>query len=122
MADFEKMYAGSWYTITGVGGNKQEWKNGYQALMNQANIGTIKEWVEFTGAEMNAYYGLTDTNAYPDDLNFLAFPLDDLNVGKLAMFKLQMQDRWFDDIVANNAARQKEIDRKKGIKNAPDRP
>lgn len=114
MTDFEKMYAGSWYTITGVGGDEQEFKDGYQDLLTKAGIGTIREWVAFTGDEMNRYYGLTDTNAYPYDLHFLAFPLDGMDVGKLAMFKLQMQDRWFDDIVANNAVRQREIDRRRG--------
>ena len=110
MVDFEKLDAGSWYTISGVGGDEHEWKNGYQDMLTQAGIGTIKEWVEFSGAAMNSHYGLTDTNAYPDDLHFLAFPLDGLDVGKLAIFKLQMQDRWFDDIVANNAVRQRQID------------
>ena len=114
MTDFEKMYAGSWYTITGVGGDETEWKDGYQDLLTKAGIGTIREWVAFTGDEMNRYYGLTDTNAYPHDLHFLAFPLDGLDAGKLAMFKLQMRDRWFDDIVDNNAVHQREIDRRRG--------
>lgn len=120
MTDFEKMYAGSWYTIIGTGGDEAEWKNGYQDMLK--DVGTIREWVAFTGDEMNRYYELTDNNAYPCDLHFLAFPLDGLDVEKLAIFKLIMQDRWFDDIVANNAARQKEIDRKKGVQNALDRP
>lgn len=111
MADFDKMYSGSWYTITGVGGDEAEWKSGYQKMLEDSGIGKISEWVEFTGAEMNVRYGLTDENAYPDDLHFLAFPLDGLNVGKLAIFKMQMQDRWFDDIVANNDVRQRRIDR-----------
>ena len=33
--------------------------------------------------------------------HFLAFPLDGLNVNKLAILKLQLGDRWFDDIVDN---------------------
>ena len=114
IVNFDVMERGSWYTITGAGGNVEEWKTGYQDLMNEEGIGTIKEWVEFTGADMNARYGLTDDNAYPDDLHFLAFPLDGLDGDKLAMFKLRMRDRWFDDIVANNAIRQIEINRGKG--------
>ena len=78
MTDFEKMYDGSWYTITGVGGDETEWKNGYQDMLTKAGIGTIREWVAFTGDEMNRYYGLTDNNAYPCDRHFLAFPLDGL--------------------------------------------
>lgn len=112
MADFDKMYSGSWYTITGVGGDETEWKDGYQKLLDEQGIGTIKEWVEFTGAEMNTRYGLTGDNAYPDDLHFLAFPLDGMDVPKLAIFKMRMQDRWFDDIVDNNTERQNEINRR----------
>ena len=106
MADFDKMYDGSWYTICGCGGDIEEWKAGYQDLLGKAEIGTIKEWVEFTGKEMNAYYGLKGNNAYPASYRFLAFPLDGLDVSKLAVFKLRMGDRWFDDIVDNNARRQ----------------
>lgn len=98
----DKAYNGSYYTIIGAGGDLQEWKNGYQELLNKENIGTIKEWITFTGSDMNTKYNLTGDNAYPNDLTFLAFPLDGLNIGKLAMFKLRMEDRWFDDIVDNN--------------------
>lgn len=98
----DKAYNGSYYTIIGAGGDLQEWKNGYQELLNKEGIGTIKEWITFTGADMNNKYQLKGDNAYPNDLTFLAFPLDGLNIGKLAMFKLRMEDRWFDDIVDNN--------------------
>lgn len=104
---FDMLEKGSWYTITGCGGDLQEWKDGYQDLLNQEGIGTIQQWVEFTGADMNRYYKLTGTNAYPQGIHFLAFPLDGLDVGKLSMFKLRMEDRWFDDIVANNAVRER---------------
>lgn len=57
---------------------------------------------------MNEEYDLEGNNAYPDDLNFLAFSLEGLDIGKLAIFKLQAQDRWFDDIVDNNRSRQEE--------------
>lgn len=106
MINFEKMEKGSWYTITGCGGDLNKWKNGYQKMLNEQGIGTITEWEEFTGADMNEQYHLTGDNAYPDDLHFLAFSLDGLDAGKLAMFKLRMGDRWFDDIVSNNLHRE----------------
>ena len=106
MTNFEKMYNGSWYTITGAGGDINEWKEGIQNLLTKDNIGTVKEWEVFSGEEMNELGHLTGTNAYPDDLTFIAFSLDGLNTGKLAMFKLRMGDRWFDDIVDNNAERE----------------
>lgn len=41
---------------------------------------------------------------FRDDLTVLTFPLDGLHVGKLAMFKLTMEDRWFDDVTDNMTA------------------
>lgn len=94
-------YDGSYYTIIGCGGDLQEWKDGYQKLLDEQNIGTITKWIEFKGKDMNEELQLNGQDKYRDDLQFLAFSLDGLNVGKLAMFKLQMGDRWFDDIVDN---------------------
>ena len=99
-------YEGSYYTITGCGGDLNEWKAGYEKMLADEGIGKPIKWIDFTGKDMNEIYNLTDNNAYPEDLHFLAFPLDGLEVGKLAIFKLTMQDRWFDDIVDNNARRE----------------
>ena len=104
---FETMYKGSWYTIEGAGGDLSDWEKGYQKMLDEQEIGTIRTFVSFSGKEMNEHYGLTRSNRYQDDLTFLAFPLDGLDVGKLAMFKIAMGDRWFDDIVDNNARREK---------------
>lgn len=103
---FEKAYKGSWYTITGCGGDIEEWKKGYTDILEQRGIGTIKEFHTFTGKEYNDEFGLTGNNRYPDDLTFLTFPLDGLNIGKLAPLKLMMEDRWFDDIVSNDLRRE----------------
>ena len=111
---FSKAYAGSWYTITGCGGDINDWKKGYTDMLNKENIGTPKEWFEFTGKDMNEEYELTGRNAYANDLHFLAFGLDDLNIDKLAMFKLAMGDRWFDDIVENNRFYQKKYGEEEG--------
>lgn len=58
----------------------------------------------FKGSVMNSIYGLTESNAYPDDLTFLVIP-DYYN----PIVKLQLGARWFDDIVANNQIRQNAI-------------
>lgn len=104
----QKAYEGSYYTIIGCGGDLNEWKCGYQDHLFKEDVGTIKEWIEFTGKDMNETYHLTGTNAYQDDLHFLAFPLDGLNINKLAIFKIMMGDHWFDDIVDNNLRRGQE--------------
>lgn len=97
----EKAYNGSYYTITGCGGDLDEWKEGYQDFLNKEEIGTITEWLEFTGKDINDELELEGNNRYQDNLQFLAFNLDGLNIGKLALFKIQMEDRWFDDIIDN---------------------
>ena len=103
---FEEAYEGSYYTIIGCGGDIEDWKDYYKKMLKENDIGTVKEWHEFSGKDMNDYYNLTGDNRYSDDLHFLMFPLDDLDIGKLAMFKLTMGDRWFDDIVENNRRRE----------------
>lgn len=97
----KEAYNGSYYTITGCGGDLSEWKKGYQDILNQEEIGAISKWIEFTGKEMNEEFELQGNDIYPDDLHFLAFSLDKLHIGKLSMLKLRMGDRWFDDIVNN---------------------
>lgn len=98
----DQMYKGSYYTITGAGGDLQEWVNGYIDYLQKDEIGTPKEFFIFKGEDMNRKYQLSDPVAYNKDLTFISFPLDHLDVGKLAMFKIRMRDRWFDDIVDNN--------------------
>lgn len=106
--DFNKFYKGSYYTVTGCGGDINEWKDGYAEMFKSQGIGIIKEFEVFKGKDMNDFYKLEGNNKYPDDLTFLAFPLDGLNVPKLAIFRIQMNDKWFDDIVDNNEKRKKE--------------
>ena len=99
-------YEGSYYTIVGAGGDQKEWQDGYNKMLREQGIGEVTKWIAFTGKAMNEEFSLTGDNKYPDDLHFLAFPLDGLDVGKLAMFKIRMRDRWFDDIVSNNVYRE----------------
>ena len=106
--DLDLLYNGSAYTITGAGGDLNEWVKGYEKLLTEENIGTPQKWYTFKGKVMNDKYDLSGDNRYPDDLTFLCFNLEGLNVGKLAVFKLKMQDRWFDDIVNNNLEREGE--------------
>lgn len=58
----------------------------------------------FTGKEMNEVYGLTESNAYPDDLTFVCIP----NYYN-PLVKIEIHARWFDDIVDNNSIKQRGI-------------
>jgi hypothetical protein len=106
-AQFDEMYKGSYYTIVGCD-NVQEYEDAYKQMLRDAGLPEPIRWVSFTGQSMNAIYQLIGEDAYPDDLNFLAFSLNGMgsNGGKLALFRLQNGDSWFDDIVDNNARAQ----------------
>lgn len=97
------------FTIEGAGGDLNEWCAGLNEMLNQKGIGQVKEFYTFSGELMNNIYHLTGKNRYPNDFTFLCFKLDDLDVGKLAMFKLEFRARWLDDIVDNNAAREQNV-------------
>lgn len=101
-ADLKKAYDGSYYTILGAGGSLDDWINGYEELMEKAGIGKPTEWVKTTGGAINDYARPSKArDFFHSDLVVLMFPLDGLHTGKLAMFKMQMEDRWFDDIADN---------------------
>ena len=96
----EDAYNGSWFTIEGAGGDINDWVNGITEELEKLKIGTPKEWIVFKGKQISDHWDFVDR--YPDDLTVLCFPLDGLNAGKLAMYKLQLGARWFDDIVDNS--------------------
>ena len=103
MADLAAAEKGSWYTILGVGGDPQEYVRGYEEMLVEQGIGKPKAWYKSTGADVNKYVGddVLPRDQFQRSLNILVFPLDGMDVSKLAMFKLRMQDRWFDDVVGN---------------------
>lgn len=103
---FKKAYEGSYFTLIGCGGDLQEWKDGIKELLASKGIGEPKEYHSFLGEEYNEEFQTTGNNRYPDDLVFLCFPLDGLDVARLAMFKLIVGARWFDDIVDNDLRRE----------------
>lgn len=100
--DIKNAYDGSYYTILGAGGDLNEWVEGYQGLLNKEGIGKIKQWYKTTGRVLNDTWGLYGNNRFKQGLTILMFPLEGLNVGKLAIFKLKMNDRWFDDVIDNS--------------------
>lgn len=100
--DLERAYDGSFYTISGAGGDLDEWVEGYEKMLAElADIDKPTEWFQTTGAAVNEFAGENNTNPFLDDCVLLLFPLDGLNIGALAMFKLAAGDRWFDDVIDN---------------------
>ena len=103
--NLQEAYKGSYYTILGAGGDLQEWVAGYEEMLAENEIGKPTAWFYAKGAQVNKEFGLTGREAFKDRLTILFFPLDDLDIGKLAIFKLRMGDRWFDDIIDNSLRR-----------------
>lgn len=103
----DQAFKGSYYTISGAGGDLADWITGYEGLLAEQKIGKPTQWFSTTGAEVNAYFLRTGRYPHPNDLfqndvTLLMFPLDGMSAGgKLPLFKIQMQDRWFDDIIGN---------------------
>ena len=82
----DKAYLESWYTIMGCAEEDiEQYKDYYKAELLKKDVGEIKEWAIITGKEMNEYSNLTGENAYKDNLHCLAFSLNGLDIGKLAV-------------------------------------
>lgn len=96
--DFERYYNKSYYTIMGTGGDLDKWVAGYNEWLVESGCGTPVNWITFKGKDVNKWYKL-EGNAYPDDLVFLAFPLDNLNLERLAIFRIKHKDVWFNDMI-----------------------
>ena len=100
---FQQFYDGSYCTMIGAGSTDghKDWFDGINKALKEDKIGQIKTLYVFKGKDMDNFFGLTGDNRYQDDLTFICFPLDGLDIGRLAMFKLKSELRWFDDICDN---------------------
>lgn len=106
LTELQTAYDGSYYTVLGVGGDLEKWVGGYTDWLNERGIGTPTTWLTTTGAALNHFAAsngseVPETALLPLDLGVLMFPLDGLDTGKLAVFRIQLQDRWFDDLIDN---------------------
>lgn len=106
-ADLTVAYDGSWFTILGCGGDLNEWVTGVETMLAEDEIGKPTGWFQTTGEAVNRYaskngeYPIPPFDRFQSDLAILMFPLDGLEVGKLALFKLILRARWFDDVIDN---------------------
>jgi hypothetical protein len=107
--DLQRAYNESWYFVAGCGGDLVEWVKGYETLLTRQKIGKPVGWYRTTGAVVNEFAGASFIerrgNPFQPDTVCLLFPLDGLNAGRLAIFKLRMEDRWTDDVVDNMGVR-----------------
>ena len=76
------------------------WIKQYTPLINE-NVYIVK------GKTMNEVYGLTESNAYPNDCTLVSIKLVDMeNCEKIIMPRFKIGGRWFDDIVDNDLNRE----------------
>lgn len=107
--DIEELRNKSAFTFIGAGGNLNDWMIGINDILKQHLINQVSRFYTWNGKLMNDMYGLTQNNAYQDDITFLAFDITEIpmdQIGKLSMLKLVMHARWLDDIVDNDLARE----------------
>lgn len=100
MEDLQAAYDGSYFFLAGCGGDLTEWVSGVEKLLAEENVGKPKQWLQTTGAAVN-YFAGENHDPFPLDLVCLLFPLDGLDITKLAIFKINMEARWFDDVIDN---------------------
>lgn len=109
--ELQQAYDHSWYTIAGCGGDLDAWVKGVEHLLAKEGIGKPTAWYQTNGAAVNLFAakraplsGVDEKDQFKGDLILLLFPLDGLST-KLPLFKMQMQDRWFDDVIDNMVRR-----------------
>ena len=87
---------------------------------DEENLNAVRDWLKeykaflhddeptfhiITGEFMNEQYGLSGDNAYPEDLTIVS--VTDINQMTITIPRFEVGGRWFDDIVDNNARREK---------------
>lgn len=108
--DLDKLYDNSAFTFEGFRVDDENLTKLVNFLKENTDVILPIKIYRISGEMMNSKYGLTEDNAYPDDLNIVSLPLTNWKkLGNLPSYKIQMDARWFDDIVDNNAYRQEEI-------------
>lgn len=101
------LYGKSALTFEGLRTNSEDLK-GMVDWFKECNALTDADVTFYitSGKTMNDIYGLTGTNAYPDDLNIVS--VVGIDIMKMVLRRFELGGRWFDDIVDNNARREKE--------------
>lgn len=104
--DLKQAMDGSWYFIAGAGEPLEEWVTGYEEWLKDNGCGKPMKWFRTNGAAVNTFadsraHYIRPQDRFKSDMTCLLFPLDGLDIGRLAIFKIGMQDRWFDDVIQN---------------------
>ena len=106
-SDLKDLYDGDALTFEGTSIDDDNlewlvnWLKEHDCEMKQPDFYVIK------GKLMNKVYHLTGDNAYKDSLNILCIKLSDLsNVAAIVIPRFEIEGRWYNDVVNNNARRE----------------
>ncbi len=104
--ELDALYEQSAFTIEGLIADNEslseldKWLHEHNAIINDNYTFHI-----ITGRLMNHTYGLTKRNAYPDDCTIVA--VTGIDLLRLVFARFEVDGHWFDDIVDNNAERER---------------
>lgn len=104
----DELYNCSALTFTGVTADEESLNNIADWIKQYSNISNPLPMHIISGQVMNDNYHLTGTNAYKNDLTLISIKLEDIkDVNAIVIPRFKVEGRWFDDIVNNNASREK---------------
>ena len=96
------------YVVLGVD-DPSTWAHGYDVLLRDAEIGEPSCYFLTTGAEINHFAGVMygSHRMLPPGLTVMMFPIEGLDVSRLATFRLRqgLRDKWFSDLIASMQGR-----------------
>jgi hypothetical protein len=108
--DLDFFYEDWSLTVEGLSTEQESLDDYYDVLSEFTALKPDFKFFVIEGWLMNLKYGLTGTNAYPDHCHIVVAPNGQFeDIGKVAIPRFAWGGRWFNDIVDNNAVRQREI-------------
>lgn len=105
--ELDYLYGSSALTMEGLTASEESLSEFMDYLKENTTVNRERFFV-ITGKMMNSAYGLTDSNAYPDDLTIVSISLEDIDSKPMIIKRFEIGARWFDDIVENNIRREAE--------------
>jgi hypothetical protein len=103
----DELYKGSALTFEGVSIEDEDLKAIFDWIKQYTPIKNETAYI-ISGKTMVDNYGLTGSNAYRPDIHIVSIKLSDMeDWSKIMIPRINVRGRWFDDIVDNNAMRER---------------
>lgn len=99
-------YLYNYAALTVVGISEKSFNDFMDILKENTTVYRQRMFI-ISGEFMNQEYGLTGRNAYKDTLHIASVSLEDFDEEPMILKRFNYGWKWFNDIVDNNARRQK---------------